>query len=80
MDTSIDIEQVQQLLPHKVDVSSSVPWSQKKDGGKILSSLQIISIIFICIDSICWTFKFVVQISRKSMDNSVNVSHSGLGK
>ena len=29
MDTSIDIEQVHQLLPYNVDVSSSVPWSQR---------------------------------------------------
>ena len=30
MDTSIDIELVHQLLPRKVDVSSSVPWSQRR--------------------------------------------------
>ena len=30
MDTSIDIEQVHQLLPRKVDVSSSLPWSQRR--------------------------------------------------
>jgi hypothetical protein len=52
----------------------------KKDGGKILSSLQIISIIFICINFMCWAFKFVEQISQKNTDSSVNASHSGLGK
>jgi hypothetical protein len=45
MDTSIDIEQVHQLLPRKADVSSSVPWSQRRIEEK---SFQVCKLFQLC--------------------------------
>jgi hypothetical protein len=66
MDTSIDIELVHQLLPRKVDVSSSVPWSQRKMKEKSFQVCKLFqlysSTLTPCVGHLNWLYKYLGKI------------------
>ena len=66
MDTSIDIEQVHKLLPRKVDVSSSLPWSQRRMEEKSFQVCKLFqlysSTLTSCVGHLNLLYKYLKKI------------------